>query len=60
MDLEPSMQSLLFGGEVLIDLMDVDELGVIDVVAGTFETDRGAAGSEDVLQPVGVRPVGGR
>ena len=40
--------------------MDIDELGVIDAVAGTFETDRGAAGGEDVLEPVGVRPIGQR
>jgi hypothetical protein len=60
MDLEPSVRSLLFGSEVLIDLVDLDELGVIDVVAGTFETDRGAAGGEDVLEPVGVRPIGQR
>ena len=58
MDLEPSVQSPLFGSEVLIDLRDVDELGVIDVVAGAFESDRGAAGGEDVLEPVGVRPIG--
>ena len=57
-DLEPSVRSLLFGSEVLIDLMDVDELGVIDVVTCTFESDRGAACGEDVLEPVGVRPIG--
>ena len=59
-DAEPAVGSLLFGWELVLNVIGGNDLRMVDGAGLPVGDEHGGAAGQDVLQPVRVRPVGQR